>query len=80
MAKLLVTLAVGVGACGAGAAQNTPIHLVSAPKAITLGQTWTATLQTAKRAGRLASRKATSRAPPAPCVASRPTEPSRRFA
>jgi hypothetical protein len=52
MAKLLVTLAVGVVSCGAGAAQNTPIHLVSAPKAITLGQTWTATMQTAKRAGR----------------------------
>jgi glucose/arabinose dehydrogenase len=53
MAKLLVALAVGVVSCGAGAAQNAPIHPVSAPKAITLGQTWTATLQTvAKRAGR----------------------------
>ena len=53
MAKLLVALAVGVVSCAAGAAQNAPIHLVSAPTAITLGQTWTATLQTtAKRAGR----------------------------
>jgi sugar lactone lactonase YvrE len=53
MAKLLVALAVGVVSCGAGAAQNAPIHLVSTPTAITLGQTWTATLQTAaKRAGR----------------------------
>jgi hypothetical protein len=52
MAKLLVALAVGVVSCGADAAQNAPIHLVSAPKAITLGQTRTATLQTPKRAGR----------------------------
>lgn len=46
MGRLVVALALVVASCGAVAASSARVRLLAAPKAITLGQPWTATLET----------------------------------